>query len=129
MARFRQSPLVFVQETEDRGLGVFARKAIPENTVIERVPMLIFPTKFLWHPEETSPLANYVFTWDDDTVAIALGYGSLYNHSFTPNASYEDWGRNNKRFIAIQDITAGEEITINYNAEPDDRTPVGFDVR
>ena len=129
MARFKQSPFVFVQETENRGLGVFARKAIPENTVIERVPVLVFPTKFLWHPEETSPLADYVFTWDDDTVAIALGYGSLYNHSFTPNASYEDWGRNNKRFIAIQDIAAGEEITINYNADPDDRTPVGFEVR
>ena len=94
MTRFKQSPYVFVQETAGRGLGVFARKLIPENTVIERVPVLIFPTKFLWHPEETSPLADYVFTWDDDRVALALGFGSLYNHSFTPNAIYEDWGEN-----------------------------------
>lgn len=129
MARFKQSPYVFVQETANRGLGVFARRPIPENTVIERVPVLIFPTKFLWHPEETSPLANYVFAWDDDHVAIALGFGSLYNHSYAPNASYEDWGTNNKQYVAIRDIGTGEEITINYNGIADDRSPVGFDVR
>lgn len=128
MARFKQSPYIFVQETGDRGLGVFARKAIPENLVFERVPVLIFPSKFLWHPEETSPLADYVFTWDDETVAIALGYGSLYNHSYRPNAIYEDWGRNFKHYKAIRNIAAGEEITINYNGDPDDATSVGFDV-
>lgn len=128
MARFKQSPYVFVQATENRGLGVFARQAIPQHTVIERVPLLLFPTKFLWHPDQTSPLANYVYAWDDETVGLALGFGSLYNHSYAPNARYEDWGKNYKQFIAIDDIAAGVEITINYNGSSEDSSPVGFDV-
>ena len=27
---------------------------------------------------------------DKKTVQVALGYGSLYNHSYKPNADYED---------------------------------------
>ena len=129
MAGFAQSPYVCVKTTEHRGLGVFARRPIPAHTVIERVPVLVFPTKFLWHPDGTSPLADYVFAWDEQQVALALGFGSLYNHSFSPNARYEDWGRNKKRFIAITDIAAGEEITINYNGAPADASPVDFQVR
>ena len=33
-----------------------------------------------------------------------------------------------KLFTALRDIAAGEEITVNYNGEPDDETPVGFEV-
>jgi len=61
-------------------------------------------------------------------VAIALGYGSLYNHSYTPNAHYRDIGRRSKEFLAVRDIAAGEEITVNYNGDPQDRTAVDFEV-
>ncbi len=57
-----------------------------------------------------------------------LGYGSLYNHSFEPNARYDDLGSQVKLYTAIRAIEAGREITINYNGEPTDRTPVGFEV-
>ena len=60
--------------------------------------------------------------------ALALGYGSLYNHSYRPNARYVDLGDRTKLFTAIWDIAAGEEITVNYNGEPGDETPVGFEV-
>jgi hypothetical protein len=33
-----------------------------------------------------------------------------------------------KLFTAIRDIAASEEITVNYNGEPGDETPVGFEV-
>ena len=59
---------------------------------------------------------------------LALGYGSLYNHSYRPNARYVDLSERTKLFTAIRDIAAGEEITVNYNGEPEDQTPVGFDV-
>ena len=65
---------------------------------------------------------------DSTRVAVALGYGSLYNHSYTPNAHYVDVDQCRKRFVALRDIEAGEEITINYNAVPDDRSDVGFEV-
>ena len=59
---------------------------------------------------------------------MALGYGSLYNHSDRPNARYHDEGGRTKVFTAIRDIGPGEEITVNYNGDPCDETPVGFEV-
>jgi hypothetical protein len=56
------------------------------------------------------------------------GYGSLYNHSYRPNARYVDLAGRTKVFTALRDIAAGEEITVNYNGEPGDVTPVGFEV-
>ena len=61
-------------------------------------------------------------------VAIALGFGSLYNHSYTPNACYEDVSGHMKNYIAIRDIQAGEEVTINYNGDANSTEPVWFDV-
>jgi len=73
-------------------------------------------------------MADYVFDWGKGTVALALGYGSLYNHSYAPNARYDDEGQRTKIFTALRDIEAGEEITVNYNGHEDDQSPVGFDV-
>ncbi|MFM8476053.1 MAG: SET domain-containing protein-lysine N-methyltransferase [Planctomycetaceae bacterium] len=60
--------------------------------------------------------------------AIALGFGSLYNHSYSPNARYDDVGRQIKEYKALRDIQKGEEITINYNGSEDCMDPVDFDV-
>lgn len=118
-----------VRRTKGKGWGVYARKAIPSDSTIEEVPVLLIPTRDLWHPEGTSALADYAFVWDDDHVAIALGYGSLYNHSFTPNAQYIDDDPCLKRYVALRDIQHREEITINYNALPHDKSDVGFEVQ
>jgi len=32
-------------------------------------------------------------------------------------------------FVALRDIEAGEEITVNYNGRPSGRAKVGFEVR
>ena len=37
-------------------------------------------------------------------------------------------GRRTKVYTALRDIAPGEEITVNYNGDPSDRSPVGFDV-
>lgn len=121
----QQSVLITSKQTRNRGRGVFARQHIPAETVIERVPVLVVPVDEI----AASRLADYAFTWGRGTVAVALGYGSLYNHSYAPNARYQDVGRGTKEFVAIRDIAAGEEITVNYNGEPDNRSAVGFDVR
>ncbi len=120
----RQSEMIEVREVPEKGRGVFARCPIPGGTEIERVPVLVIPESEIWY----SSLADYVFDWTDGTVGLALGYGSIYNHSYQPNACYADVDGHVKTFMAIRDIEAGEEITTNYNADPDARTPVGFDV-
>ncbi len=33
-------------------------------------------------------LAKYFYMWNKKEMAISLGFGSLYNHSYTPNADY-----------------------------------------
>ena len=73
-------------------------------------------------------LNKYFYIWNRNAVAVSLGYGSLYNHSYRPNARYVDLAGRTKLFTAIRDIAAGEEITVNYNGEPEDETPVGFEV-
>jgi SET domain-containing protein len=73
-------------------------------------------------------LAKFVFYRNRATVALALGYGSLYNHSYRPNARYDDDAQAAMVFLALRSIAAGEEITINYNGDPEDRAPVGFEV-
>ena len=59
---------------------------------------------------------------------VALGFGSLYNHSYTLNARYEDVNGHMKNYVAIRDIQAGEEVMINYNGDANSTEPVWFDV-
>jgi SET domain-containing protein len=121
------SPLVCVKKVKGKGRGVFAREAIRKGAVIERVPVVIVPIKNLVNGRANPVLKKYFYEWGPTTVAVSLGYGSLYNHSYTPNADY-DHGEKVLIYRAICDIAAGEEITVNYNGEPTDRTPVGFEV-
>jgi SET domain-containing protein len=122
------SEKVEVKWVRGKGRGVFARRPIREGEVIERVPVLVLPAGEVEGPDGWADLASYCFVWGRGTLALALGYGSLYNHSYRPNARYQDEGRQVKVFFALRDIDAGEEITVNYNGDPDDRSPVGFDV-
>lgn len=70
-------------------------------------------------------LNSYYFAWgkEQKRAALALGLGSIYNHSYTPNAIYilrED--QQVMEFIAIRKILANDEITINYNGSPNDQS-------
>lgn len=123
-----QSGAVEVRRVRGKGRGVFARRAIREAELIERVPVLVLPESVLTHDDEPTILACYGFLWGRGTVAITLGYGSLYNHSYRPNARYDDESPRMKVFTALRNIEAGEEITINYNGDPEDRSDVGFGV-
>lgn len=114
-----------VRQIKGKGRGVFARRAIPAGTEFEKAPVLVVPTDTI----DTSPLMDYVYCWGEETVAVALGFGSMYNHSYEPNARYDDVGRRTKVFTALRDIEPGEEITINYGGEPEARDDVGFEVK
>ena len=122
------SDLVEVRLVPQKGRGVFARRLIRKDDVIERVPVLVLPAGEVEESEEWAGISGYCFHWGRGTLALALGYGSLYNHSYSPNARYDDIGKRTKVFTALRDIAAGEEITINYNGDPADQTLVGFDV-
>src|SRR4051794_15654032 len=122
---FTQSDRIEVKRVKGKGRGVFARHLIRKGELIERVPMLVMP---IGESKGGSVVSDYCFAWGRGTVALALGYGSLYNHSFRPNARYDDVGPQTKEFKALRAIQPGEEITVNYNGEPKSRKAVWFEV-
>jgi SET domain-containing protein len=124
---FQQSDLIYVKKIAGKGRGVFARRPIRKGEVIERVPVLLIPVQEIYTDKISTTLADYVFNWTNGQVAVALGYGSLYNHSYQPNAGYEAKGRQSQVYSAIRDIEADEEITVNYNGSPESRAKLWFD--
>ncbi len=120
--------MITVGPSRGRGRGVFARRHFAEGELIEQVPVLVIPGEE-WHFIEKTVLFSYCFSWgaDSEHAALALGYGSLYNHSYQPNATYV------KRlaellidFVALRPIAAGEEVTVNYNGSPNNQAPMWF---
>jgi SET domain-containing protein len=123
---------IAVAHLPGKGRGVVARRNFAAGQTIERSPVIAVSRDDVARIRQTR-LAQYYFEWGEDCQqgAIALGCGSLYNHSYTPNARYEFVEAEEcLEFIALCDIAAGEEITINYNnLEESAADPVKFDVR
>ena len=137
----KQSDLIEVRRADNRGKGgrgVFATRDIPAATLIERVPVILIPKHQVFGDNEVARRATliswYVFDWEGMTkrpyVALALGYGSIYNHSKEPNARAERHAPDLLEISARRDIPAGAEIFINYLGEESrGKGDVGFDVR
>ncbi len=111
------------------GRGIFAREDITKGDLIECCPVVLIPEHQVPFIRKTE-LHNYYFMWGDDEAhhkaGICLGFGSLYNHSYTPNATYKKLiDEKLIEFIAIKDISKDEEITVNYNhGNPNDTSPL-----
>lgn len=121
---------ISVKNSPGKGRGVFAQQNFKKGEVIETCPVIVLPAEEIDSLELTK-LYNYYFAWGPDSkdAAIALGYGSLYNHSYNPSARYyKDFENGLLKYVCIRDIQKGEEITINYNCDPEDKTPVWFDL-
>lgn len=118
---------LFVAPSVIHGLGVFAAREIRAGELVECCPALVCPAG----EEEllgATALRGLYFTWRNEAVAVALGFGSLYNHSWRPNARYElKYRARLVRFLAVRTIAEGEEITINYTGHPDGRGELWFD--
>jgi SET domain-containing protein len=125
---FVQSDAVEVKRARGKGRGVFARRPIRKGEVIERVPVLVLDEADYEQGMDGTLLAGYVFAWGEGQIALALGYGSLYNHSYKPNSRYQDVAPRTKQFVALRDIRRGEEVTVNYNGSPGSRAKVWFDL-
>jgi uncharacterized protein len=117
--------------SEARGRGVYAAVDIAEGELIEECPVVVIAPDEVGHLQKTA-LRDYFFVWGGvgDAAAIALGYGSLYNHAREPNAMYvRKHEAHSIAFFAVRAIRAGEEITVSYHGGFGDRGDVWFDVR
>jgi len=116
---------VFVAPSSRHGRGVFAACHFEADDVVEDCPVLLVPSGAI----VALGLDGYCFEWDDDQCAIALGYGSLYNHSWHPNARYDyDHDAGIVSYTAVRHIEPGDEITVNYSGDPEARTDLWFEV-
>ena len=122
--------MITVRPSPGKGRGVFATQSIPAGRLIEEAPVIAIPNSEISHLDRIT-LQDYYFLWgpDQQDAAVALGLCTLCNHSFEPNCHYIRRPEvETICFVALRDIAAGEELTINYNGNPDADRPLWFEV-
>jgi tetratricopeptide (TPR) repeat protein len=113
-------PEVSMRDTQTvKGRGVFAERDFLAGEVVEICAVVLLDTPFTDLPIEIQTIA---FNWGalcgiGHCHALALGFGSLYNHESPATLRYEADPENLAlKFIATQKIDKGKELTINYDA-------------
>lgn len=116
------------KETIER--GVFAVKNIKKGEIIETCPLVIVPKSDMSNLTE-SVLVTYFFYFGKNRLAVVLGFGSLYNHSYEPSAKYKINEKDQTiTFSALGNIKKDEEITFNYKLGNSNSTaPLWFEVK
>jgi hypothetical protein len=110
---------LFIKKINGKGRGVFCNQLISKDEEFEQCPVLVLPAKD-YDTVKASKLVDYFFSFnkEENTLALALGFGSLYNHAVYSNAAYVlDRETKTITFFAIEDIRPGTEICINYAGE------------
>ena len=118
MKKLLVSDKVYVSSSKiiNAGRGVYAKRNIKKGEIIETCPIILV-SKYDTSKLEESILVTYFFYTGKkkEELAVALGFGSIYNHSYRPNAKYKI-NRTKKllEFTALRNIKKDEEITFNY---------------
>lgn len=125
-------PGVEAADIPHKGRGVRAASPLPAGTCIERSPVIVMNPTARALLDKTL-LHDYIFEWpalEPGACCVALGYLSLYNHSLPSNCEYVmDYESRTMSIHTMRDIRAGEELSINYNGDFDNESPVWFELR
>jgi uncharacterized protein len=119
---------LYVAAAEKMGRGVFTKKDIAADTIIEIAPVIVMPHADRLLLDKTL-LHDYIFEWGaaKDQCCMALGLVPMYNHSFQSNCEYFMNFDEDTIFIkTVRPISKGEELTINYNGDWNDAGKVWF---
>ncbi len=123
------APCLFITETAKKGRGVFSSVDITKNSVVEIAPVIVMSGEERKLLDQTL-LHDYIFEWGDATkqCCLALGWVSVYNHSYKSNCEYDmDYDDKTITIKTTRKIKAGEELTINYNGTWNNEKKVWFD--
>ncbi|MBL7725111.1 MAG: SET domain-containing protein-lysine N-methyltransferase [Chitinophagaceae bacterium] len=110
---------LYIKQVKGKGRGVFCKQHIRKDHVFETAAVIILPARD-YEAVTSSHLADYFFNFDKDagTLALVLGFGSLYNHAVYSNAAYSlNKETRTMSYYALEDIPPGTEICINYAGE------------
>ena len=116
--------MLYISYLTGKGRGILTSKKIYRGDVVERCPVIAIPAADVAYIKKTI-LYNHYFHWgkDQKQAVIVLGFGSIYNHSYTPNTVYRPClDEEIMEIVAIKNIFPNEEITFNYNGSPNDQT-------
>ncbi|MCL6096467.1 MAG: SET domain-containing protein-lysine N-methyltransferase [Patescibacteria group bacterium] len=133
MKKLLASDKIYIRKSKilNAGRGVYARCDIQKDEIIEKCPVIEVPKHDMANLRE-SFLVTYFFYFgkNKERLAVALGFGSIYNHTHKPNAEYQIKPVEGCiDFIALNDIKKDEEITINYNPGiPKNKSSLWFEV-
>jgi hypothetical protein len=80
---------IFIDDAGKKGRGVFTKRPIPAETLIETAPVIVLSPEDRTKIEDTG-LYYYIFEWGENTDygAVGLGYISIYNHESPSNCEY-----------------------------------------
>lgn len=115
----RMTKQLYIRETKRKGRGVFCNQDLAPGDLIEVSPLILLPPTEAAVIEKTV-LGHYGFYFnrEENSFAIAMGFGSMYNYAQFPNAMYElDREQQTITYAAYSAIPAHTEITINYSGE------------
>lgn len=124
-------PGLYIAETEQMGKGVFTTENLEAESVIEIAPVLVMSNDERKLLDQTL-LHDYIFEWGEDSTkcCLALGYVSIYNHSYKSNCEYEmDFDNKLIRIKTVRQVLAGEELFINYNGNWNNLKKVWFETK
>src|ERR1035437_1012166 len=105
MKKFPASDKIYISKSKilNAGRGVYARRDIKKDEIIEKCPVIEVPKHDMANLSE-SFLVTYFFYFgkNKERLAVALGFGSIYNHTHKPNAKYQIKPTENRiDFIAL----------------------------
>ena len=122
---------LYIDNTANKGKGVFSSAAIPADAIVEVSPVIVMQADERVLLDQTR-LHDYIFEWNpngNNMCCMAQGYISVYNHSYTSNCEYfMNYEDQTILIRAVRAIAPDEELTINYNGDWDDPKPVWFEV-
>jgi hypothetical protein len=113
------------------GRGVFAGRDIKKGEIIEKCPVIEVSKDNTSYLSE-SILASYIFFYGKkkERSLVALGYGSIYNHTEKANAKFKIREKDMTiDFVAIKDIKKDEEITFDYRNGTPKKSPLWFEMK
>jgi uncharacterized protein len=111
--RFKVAKSVIeVKTTNKYGRGLYAARNIRKGEVVESSPVVELNSYDITHTR----MNMYVFGWKGNgTSALALGLGSLFNHSKKANVTYNPvFSTKTILFVAMRDIRKGHQLFIDY---------------
>lgn len=122
-------PALFIGPTRNMGKGVFTAEDLEADTIIEISPVVVMSHEDRQLIDQTL-LHDYIFEWGENIrqCCMALGYISMYNHSYTSNCEYDmDYDEETMTIRTVSPVKAGTELYINYNGDWNNGKKVWFE--